>query len=146
MSKTLKIELPCRRELNFHVFPVSAFNWDFWLNLERLGRLLGSTWSFLGASWAPLGLNLGALGTNLAPTWAPSVPTWTLLGPTWDQLEPTLGYLGRFWNALGHSWALLGASGPSKGDLGLILVPPRRILASQRDDFDAYEALFWSLW
>ena len=72
MSRTLKIELPCRRELDFHVFPVSAFNRDFWFNLERLGRLLESTWSFLGASspqlersWHQLGANLVAFGPNL---------------------------------------------------------------------------------
>ena len=76
-SRTLKIELPCRRELHFHVFPVLAFNRAFWLNLERLGRLLGSTRALLG------------------PTWAPSGPTWALLGPTCDQLEGTLDYLGR---------------------------------------------------
>ena len=46
---------------------------------------------------------------------------------------------------LERSWSLLGASGPFKGDLGLILVPPRRILAHHRHDFDVYEALFWSL-
>ena len=40
----------------------------------------------------------------------------------------------------------MGASRLSKGDLGLILGPPRRILAPQRDDFDDYEALFWSPW
>ena len=37
--------------------------WSSWrplgLNLEPLGRLLGSTWSLLGASWAPLGRLLG---------------------------------------------------------------------------------------
>ena len=82
MSRTFKIELPCKRELNFHVFPVSAFNRDFWLNLERLGRLLellgrllGASWPQLGRSWDQLGANLvafgpnlGALGANLGPT------------------------------------------------------------------------------
>ena len=141
LSRTLKIELPCRRELNFHVFPVSAFNKDVWLNLERLGRLLGSTWSFLGASWPQLGrswdqlgANLGAPGTNLAPTWA-------LLEPSWDQLEPTLGYHGRSCNALGALLVTLGRlwtlQGRSRVDFGA----PRRILASQRHDFDAYEPL-----
>ena len=76
-SRTLKIELPCRRELNFHVFQLWAFNRAFWFNLERFGRFLGSTWSLLGSTWALL--------------W----PTWALSGPTWDQLERTLGYLGR---------------------------------------------------
>ena len=65
MSWILKIELPCRRELNFYVFPLSDFNRDVWLNLECLGSFFGSTWSFLGASWAPFGPNLGALGANL---------------------------------------------------------------------------------
>ena len=36
--------------------------WSSWrplgLNLEPLGRLLGSTWSRLGASWTPLVLNI----------------------------------------------------------------------------------------
>ena len=48
------------------------------LNLEPLGRLLGSTWSLLGASWvqvgtseAPLGLHLGALGALLGVSRAP---------------------------------------------------------------------------
>ena len=76
-SRTLKIELPCRRELNFHVCQVLAFSRVFWLDLERLGRLLGSTRALLG------------------PTWAPSGPTWALLGPTCEQLERTLGHLGR---------------------------------------------------
>ena len=57
--------LPCSRKLNFHVFAVFAFSGAFWLNLEGLGRLLGSTWSLLETSWAQLGLNLGALGANL---------------------------------------------------------------------------------
>ena len=142
MSRTLKIELPCRRELNFHVFPDSAINRDFWLNLESLvlnlellGRLLGASWPQLGRSRDQLRANLGAFGPNLSAFEA-----------TWDQLDPTLGYLGRSWSALGHSWAPLGASTPSKDDLGLILVPPRRILAHHRHDFDVYEALFWSLW
>ena len=132
MSRALKIKLPCRRELNFHVFPVSAFNRDFWLNLERLGRLLGSTWSFLGASWPQLGrswdqlgANLGALGTNL-------IPLWAIMGALVTLLE--------------RYWSLLGASGSFKGDLSLILAPPRRILAFQGQDFDVYEALFWSVW
>ena len=123
MSRILKIKLPCRRELNFHVFPVSAFNWDFWLNLERLGRLLGSTWSFLGASWPQLGrswdqlgANLGAPGTNLAPTWALGGQVGTNLNPHW-------AIMGDLVTLLERSWSLLGASGPFKGDLGLILVP-----------------------
>ena len=127
MSRTLKIELPCRRELNFHVFPVSAFNIIFCLNLERLGRLLGSTWSFLGASWAPFGPNLGALGTNLAPTWAPLGPTWRQLGRLGGQvgtnLNPHWAIMGDLVTLLERSWSLLGASGPFKGDLGLILMP-----------------------
>ena len=146
MSRALKIKLPCRRELNFHVFPVSAFNRDFWLNLERLGRLLGSTWSFLGASWPQLGRswdqlggNLGAPGTNLAPTWA-------LGGQVGMNLNPHWAIMGDLVTLLERSWSLLGASRPFKGDLGLILVPPRRILAHHRHDFDVYEALFWSLW
>ena len=133
MSRTLKIELPCRRELNFHVFPVSAFSRDFWLNLERLGRLLGSTWSFLGASWPQLGrswdqfgANLGAPGTNLAPTWA-------LGGPSWDELEPTLGYHGRSCNALGALLVTLGRlwtlQGPSRLDFG---APKKDSGASER--------------
>ena len=51
--------------------------WRFGLNLEPLGRLLGSTWSLMAASWAqfgascaPLGLNLGALGALLGVSWA----------------------------------------------------------------------------
>ena len=54
--------------------------------------------------------------------------------------------MGDLVTLLERSWSLLGASGPFKGDLGLILVPPRRILAHHRHDFDVYEALFWSLW
>ena len=108
MSRTLKIEFPCKRELNFHDFPVSAFSRDFWLHLERPGRLLGSTWSFLGASWPQLGRS------------------WDLLGANLGAFDPNLG--------------------ATKGDLGLSLVTPKRTLASKRDDFEAYEALFWNLW
>ena len=146
MSRTLKIELPCRRMLDFYVFPLSAFNRDVWLNLERLGRLLGSTWRFLGAfwpqlggSWDQLGVNLGAPGTNSAPTWA-------LSGQVRTNLSPLCAIMCALVTLLERSWALWGASGPFKCDLGLILAPPRRILASQRDDFDDYKALFWSLW
>ena len=42
-ARNLKIEIPCRRELNFHAFAASAFNTNFWLNLERLGHLFGAT-------------------------------------------------------------------------------------------------------
>ena len=129
MSRILKIELPCTRELNFHVFPVSAFSRDFWLNLERLGRLLGSNWSFLGTSWPQLGrswdqlgANLGAPGTNLAPTWA-------LLEPSWDQLEPTLGYHGRSCNALGHSCS--------------IKITPEQLPRAILGDLDSIFSRFW---
>ena len=112
--------------------------------------VLGASWAQLGASWAPLGLNLGALGTNLAPTWALLGPTWRQLGRCWNQvgtnLSPLWAIMGDLVTLLERSWSLLGASGPFKGDLGLILVPPRRILAHHRHDFDVYEALFWSLW
>ena len=135
MSRTFKIELPCKRELNFHVFPVSAFNWDFWLNLEPLGRLLGSTWSFLGASWRQLGrswdqlgANLGAPGTNLAPTWAPS-------DPSWDQLKPTLACHGRSCNALG---ALLG----TLGRLWTFQGRSRLDFGAPKNDFDVSDTRF----
>ena len=89
--RTLRIELPCRRELNFHVSPLWAFNGAFWLNLYSLGRFLGSTWSLLGASWAqlgvswpPLGLNLAALGLNL-----------DALGPSKPHSKRNLVPLGR---------------------------------------------------
>ena len=93
---TLKTVLSCRRELNFHVFAVLAFNKTF---LDHLG-----------ASWAPLGLNLDALGrllgltwTLLGPTWTLWVPTWAHLGPAWTLLEP----IGRTWSQLGRSSAAL---------------------------------------
>ena len=54
--------------------------------------------------------------------------------------------MGDLVTLLERSWSLLGASGPFKGDLSLILAPPRRILEFQRQDFDVYEALFWSVW
>ena len=123
MSRTLKIKLPCRRELNFHVFPVSAFKRDFWLNLERLGRLLGSTWSFLGTSWPQLGRSWDQLGANLG---APG-PTWRQLGRLGGQvgtnLNPHWAIMGDLVTLLERSWSLLGASGPFKGTLGLILMP-----------------------
>ena len=80
--------LPCRRELNFHIFAALAFNMAFWLNLERLGRLLGSTWSLLGASWAQLGRSWGQLGDNLSALGASLGALRTLLGPTWALLGP----------------------------------------------------------
>jgi len=111
--------------------------------------VLGASWAQLGASWAPLGLNLGALGSNLAPTWALLGPTWRQLGRCWNQvgtnLSPLWAIMRDLVTLLERSWSLLGASGPFKGDLGLILVPPRRILAHHRHDFDVYEVLFWSL-
>ena len=89
--------------------------------------VLGASWAQLGASWAPLGLNLGALGTNLAPTWALLGPTWRQLGCCWNQvgtnLSPLWAIMGDLVTLLERSWSLLGASGPFKGDLGLILVP-----------------------
>ena len=101
---------------------------------ELLGRFFVSTWALLGQTWRQLGRLRsqlgrfvgfgGQLGTNLSP------------------LLVILRSLGAF---LERSWALLRASGPFKGDLGLILVPPRRILAHHRHDFDVYEVLFWSL-
>ena len=110
-----------------------------WSVLGGSWAQLGASWPQLGRSWDQLGANLGAPGTNL-------VPTWALLEPSWDQLEPTLGYHGRSCDALGallvtlrRLWTLHGRS---RVDLGA----PRRILASQRHDFDAYEPLFWSLW
>ena len=39
---------------------------------------------------------------------------------------------------MGRSWVLLSASGPSKSDLGSILVLPRRILEPHREDFVAF--------
>ena len=88
----------------------------------------------LGASWAPLGLKLELLGRLLASTWALLGPTWALLGPTWRQLgrcwnqvgtnlSPLCAIMGDLETLLERSWSLLGASGPFKGDLGLILVP-----------------------
>ena len=70
--------------------------WSSWrplgLNLEPLGRLLGSTWSLLGASWTPLGLNISEPKKYQMSTWPPrcaqsalgriSGPTWSLLGRT----------------------------------------------------------------
>ena len=110
-ARTLKIELPCRRELNFHVFAVLGFNADFLLNLEGLVRLLGSTWSLLGASWAQLGrswaqlgLNLGALGRNLGA-----------FGPSLGPFGAILGALGAILDALGAS---LDALGGNLGALG----------------------------
>ena len=108
--------------------------------------VLGASWAQLGASWAPLGLNLGALGTNLAPTWALLGPTWRQLGRCWNQVGTNLsplwaimGDLVTLLVALGRLWTLQGRS---RLDFGA----PRRILASQRHDFDAYEPLFWTLW
>ena len=126
MSGTLKIELPCRRELNFHAFPVSAFNGDFWLNLERLGRLLGSTWSFLGASWPQLGRSwdeLGAILGALGPTWRQLGRLWgqvgTNLNPHWaimGDLVTLLVTLGRLWTLQGRSRLDFGAP---KKDFGV---------------------------
>ena len=93
-SRTLKIELPCRRELHFHVFPVLAFNRAFWLNLERLGRLLGSTWALLGPTWGQLGRLRGQLGRS------------------WGQLATNLSVL---WAILGALEAILGALGALLG-------------------------------
>ena len=146
MSRTLKIELPCRRELNFHVFPVSAFSRDFWLNLERLGRLLGSTWSFLGASWPQLGrswdqlgANSGAPGTNLAPTWA-------LGGPSWDELEPTLDYHGRSCNALVALLVTLGRLWTLQGRSRLDFGAPKKDSGASERRFRQLQASVWNLW
>ena len=114
--------LPCRRELNFHVFATFALHGAFWLNfggswaplelyLEGLGRLLGSTWAQLGRSWGQLGRNLGAPGANLGATWAASGPSWALLGPTWTHFE---------------------LHGPSKASLGLLLEALGRVLEAPR--------------
>ena len=109
MSRTLKIELPCKRELNFHVFPVSAFNRDVWLNFECLGRLLGSTWT----------------------------PTWALLGPTWRQLGRLRSQLGRFRGQVGTNlnplWALLGALAALLSTLGRL----QTLQGRSRIDFGA---------
>ena len=87
--------LPCRRELNFNIFAVLAFSGAFWPNLERLGRLLGSTWRVLGASWALLRRSWGQLGSNLGA-----------LGV--NQLGDYLSGFGAILGALGGSWARLG--------------------------------------
>ena len=110
--------LPCGRELNFYVFATLGLNGAFWLILERLGSVLGSTWRVLGASWAQLGRswgqlgdNLGALGANLGATWAASGPSWALLEPTWTHF---------------------GLPGPSKASLGLLLEALGRVLEAPR--------------
>ena len=93
--------LPCRRELNFIVFAALAFNMAFWLNLERLGRLLGllgASWALLGHSWGQLGGNLSALETSSGALRTNLGPTWALLGPAWAHeasLELLLEALGR---------------------------------------------------
>ena len=92
----MKIELPCRRELNFHVFAILAFNRAFWaspgaswtllgLNLEPIERFLKPTWYLLGAScvqlgasWAPLGVNLERLDASWAQLGASWAPSWAL--------------------------------------------------------------------
>ena len=52
--------------------------------------------------------------------------------------DATITQVGRScWALLERSWALLSASGPSKGDVGSILVPPREISEPHRVDFDA---------
>ena len=108
-------------------------------NLEAFGCTWGALRAQLGRSWDQLGANLGAPGTNLAPTWA-------LLEPSWDQLEPTLGYHGRSCNALGALLVTLGRLWTLQGRSRVDFDAPRRILAFQRQDFDVYEALFWSVW
>ena len=89
--------LPCRRELNFHVFATLALNRAFWLILERLGRLLGSTWALLGPTWGQLGRSWGQLGGNMGGL-------GTLLGALWA----TWTFQSFSWAALGGSWARLG--------------------------------------
>ena len=69
----------------------------FGLNLESLGRLLGSTWGLLGAfgahlgvSWAPLGLHLGLLGAS-----------WANLGSSGHQMDAKWAPNGR---QMGAKW------------------------------------------
>ena len=109
MSRTLKIELPCGRQLNFHVFAVSASNKNFWLNLERLGRFLG------GASWSPLGRLLDSTWSILGPTWALLGVSLAHLGRSWGQLGRTLGYMDLPKLLLGYSRRLLGVSWRPQG-------------------------------
>ena len=93
---------PSALGLQFHTCLAST--WISWtplgLNLEPLGRLLGSTWSLLGASWAqlrdswaPLGFTLESLGRLLGSTWSP-----------WAPLGLNLEALGRFLGATWTSW------------------------------------------
>ena len=53
--------------------------WSSWrplgLNLEPLGRLLGSTWSLLGASWTPLGLHISEPKKYQMSKWPPRWPS-----------------------------------------------------------------------
>ena len=118
--------------------------------------VLGASWAPLGASWAPLGLNFGALGTNLAPTWALLGTTWRQLGRCWNEvgtnLSPLWPIMGDLVTLLERSWSLLGASGPFKGDLGLILVPQEgfwrlrdTISTSTRLYFGLSGDRFWSV-
>ena len=48
---------------------------------ERLGPLLGRSWSALGRSWGRLGALLG--------------PSWGSLGPSWGHLEASLAHRTR---------------------------------------------------
>ena len=112
LSRTLKIELPCRRELNFHVFQSWAFNRAFWFNLERFGRFLGSTWSLLGSTWAllwptcgQLGRSRGQLVTNLSALWVILDALESILGA----LGALLGTLERLWTLQERSWLDFGA-------------------------------------
>ena len=104
---TSKIELPCRRELDFHVLAVLAFNRAFWFYLERLGRCLDSTWAPLGLKLDVLRANLDALGANLVA-----------LGADLDALGANLDALGANFDAL---WANLGALGANFDALGVNL-------------------------
>ena len=104
--------LPCRRELNFQVLAVLALNRAFWLNLEGLGRLLGSTWALLGPTWGQLGRSWGQLGRprgqlggNLGGLGAILGALWANLGVFWV----TWAFQSISWAALGGFWARLGA-------------------------------------
>ena len=120
---TLKIKLPSRRELNFHVFAVLAFNRALWAQLGSLGRLLGRSWALFAGSWTVVGPYFGRSWALLWRSW-PEVgrfcpnfcSSWVEVGRSWAQV-------GRSWATFGPSWSLSGALATLKIEL-----PSRREL------------------
>ena len=132
---TLKIELSCRRELNFHVTSRRAFHLVKY-DMKRMSSIFDISQNLYIFDWFlailfnefdlhTRGLNLELTGSLWGRTWPYSGASWAQFGASWASigvaLEPLGRVLGSTWGLLGRFWANLEALGINSETLGRFL-------------------------